>query len=437
MATFKYLILPHQRKEDGTYNVKIRVTQNGKSKYIRTGQFVTDSDISRRKVDGREKIKIKNQAIIDYMEEMILGFRKKLLSAGIQSEQWDVERITEYLTSDTDGFRLDFIAFARKAINKMEKEGRIGTARIYQISLNAFIRFIGGDEIDISLITTTLLRDFEQFLREEPVQKGSRFGGTISMNRPKGKRVLSLYLSQLRTLHNMAKDEYNDEDRGIIRIPYSPFSKYKIVPVPQPQHKTLTIEQMQQIIDLPYRTNRKPLRFHSLNFNLAKDVFLLSFAMMGINCVDIYGATDISDNIITYQRTKTRARREDNAEMKVRIEPEIKRLFDKYRDPSGMRVFVFHQWYSQPETFNAAVNKGLHEIGTMIGVPELHYYYARHTMATLAANKVGIDIARVDEMLNHSDSALKLARVYIERDYSVLWEANRKLLALFDWKKLM
>lgn len=43
-------------------------------------------------------------------------------------------------------------------------------------------------------------------------------------------------------------------------------------------------------------------------------------------------------------------------------------------------------------------------------------------MATLAANKAGIDIARVDEMLNHSDSTLKLARVYIERDYSVLWE---------------
>ena len=57
-------------------------------------------------------------------------------------------------------------------------------------------------------------------------------------------------------------------------------------------------------------------------------------------------------------------------------------------------------------------------------------------MATLAANQAGIDIARVDEMLNHSDSTLKLARVYIERDYSVLWEANRKLLSLFKWDGL-
>lgn len=57
-------------------------------------------------------------------------------------------------------------------------------------------------------------------------------------------------------------------------------------------------------------------------------------------------------------------------------------------------------------------------------------------MATLAANKAGIDIARVDEMLNHSDSTLKLARVYVQRDYSVLWKANRKILALFKWDSL-
>jgi integrase len=71
----------------------------------------------------------------------------------------------------------------------------------------------------------------------------------------------------------------------------------------------------------------------------------------------------------------------------------------------------------------------------MLYLPIL-FHLARHTMATLAANKAGIDIARVDEMLNHSDSTLKLARVYIERDYSVLWEANRKLLSLFKWDGL-
>ena len=33
------------------------------------------------------------------MEEMILGFKKKLTSASVEAEHWDVDRIVEYLTT--------------------------------------------------------------------------------------------------------------------------------------------------------------------------------------------------------------------------------------------------------------------------------------------------------------------------------------------------
>ena len=79
MATFKFLVLPHQRKEDGTYNVKIRITQKGKSKYIKTSHNVSASGcLLKKKDNGKEKIKIKNQAVIDLMGEMILGFKTKI-----------------------------------------------------------------------------------------------------------------------------------------------------------------------------------------------------------------------------------------------------------------------------------------------------------------------------------------------------------------------
>lgn len=94
---------------------------------------------------------------------------------------------------------------------------------------------------------------------------------------------------------------------------------------------------------------------------------------------------------------------------------------------------MFSGHYSTPLNFNKIINQGLKKVGKDIGVPGLNYYYARHTMASICANKLGIDIVRVDEMLNHADSKLALARVYIERDYTPLWEANRKLLDLFDW----
>ena len=66
-------------------------------------------------------------------------------------------------------------------------------------------------------------------------------------------------------------------------------------------------------------------------------------------------------------------------------------LVEKYRDPSGKRVFRFYQMYSTPSCFTAALNKGLKQIGEVIGVDDLEFYAARHTWATLAANEAGID----------------------------------------------
>ena len=126
MATFKFLVLPHQRKEDGTYNVKIRITQKGKSKYIKTSHNVSASDIIKKKDNGKEKIKIKNQAVIDLMEEMILGFKKKLTSAGVEAEHWDVDRIVEYLTTEEKNFSLNFISYGRKIADDLEQDGRLG-----------------------------------------------------------------------------------------------------------------------------------------------------------------------------------------------------------------------------------------------------------------------------------------------------------------------
>lgn len=143
MATFKFLVLPHQRKEDGTYNVKIRITQKGKSKYIKTSHNVSVSDIIKKKDNGKEKIKIKNQAVIDLMEEMILGFKKKLTSAGVEAEHWEVDRIVEYLTTEEENFSLNFISYGRKIADDLEQDGRLGTAKNYRIAINALVRFIG------------------------------------------------------------------------------------------------------------------------------------------------------------------------------------------------------------------------------------------------------------------------------------------------------
>ena len=65
------------------------------------------------------------------------------------------------------------------------------------------------------------------------------------------------------------------------------------------------------------------------------------------------------------------------------------------------------------------------------GLPPFTFYAARKTWATIA-RKAGVEKATIDECLIHVGE-LKMADIYIERDYSLLNEANRKVLAMFEW----
>lgn len=419
MATFKVLVLPHQKKEDGSYNVKIRITHNRKVKYIRTPYYVDGKDI--RKSKG--ELKIKNQAILDVVDEMVIGYRKKITKAGVDISSWSLDKLVLYLESDPSKFSLDFMDYGRRMADSILASGRTSTGKMYHCALNALERVLGRNTLDVKEITVHLLKEVEKLLRNESVIHVTH-QKRVDTKKKKTGRSLLMYMRIIRSIHEAAKYEYNDEENGVINIPYSPFSKYRMPEAESSKHRVLSVEQIQRIIDHPYTGK-------NTNADMAKDVFVMSFAMMGINTADLYEVSSLDDDILVYNRKKTRGKRTDKALMKVRIEAEIKGLLGKYK--GNDRLFYFSEKYKDEKAFNRAVNSGLEKIGDAIGVKGLTYYYARHSMASICANKLGIDIARVDEMLNHSDPKLALARVYIEKDFKPLWEANRRLLDLFDW----
>ena len=149
---------------------------------------------------------------------------------------------------------------------------------------------------------------------------------------------------------------------------------------------------------------------------------------MWINSADLYNATEMVNNTIIYNRTKTKDRRLDNAQMKVDIPKIALPLIEKYRDKSGKRLFNFYQYYADEKGFNKAINYGLKEIGTILGVDDLEYYAARHSWATIALNKVGIDKYIVHAALNHIDDSMKVTDIYIERDFVNENKANAKVV---------
>ena len=423
-TTFKAVVYAHHRKEDGTYNVKIRVTHNRKRKHLPTSIFVTKEDLTRG-------LKIKNAQVNDTLKRTIDSYQKIAATLPIErANVMSIEQVVDYLLNynkNNGVFELDFIAFARQVIQETQAAGREGTAKSYESAVNALVRYLKRDTLSIHEVTVKLLNDFCKFLMKEPARP----------NRVKGERAPSLYLGNIRILHNKAKAMYNDEDAGIIRIPLSPFKRFQVPRPPLTRKRSITIEQLQAIMRVPRRVGyQNCAKFPTSRQELARDMFLLSFGLIGMNSVDLYNCTCIEGDRITYQRTKTSSRRADHATISIKIEPCVMPLVEKYRDPTGQRVFDFHLRYTTSNGFNGYINRGLKLIGAMedIDIPDLEFYAARHTWATLARNKANIDKATIHEALNHVDEQMRVTDIYIDKDYSKQDEANKRVLELVGFK---
>lgn len=414
MATFKAEIYAHQKRADGTYNIKIRVTHKQRKKYLATPWYVGKEDLTRT-------LKLKNQKYIDMVEDLLRKYRSMCNSVGEGLDDMTVEQVVELITRKEaeKPFDLDIVDYTNKFIDKLNKQGRSGTAKSYSVAINSLCRFVGRDSVSIKEITVQFLTDWMAWIGEQPPRKNCK----------KGDRAQGLYLAQLRAMYNRAKKEFNDEEAGVIRIPFSPFNKVEIPKPSLSRKRALTLEQMRKFSEIPYTTILQP----GVNrFNFAKDVFLLSFMLVGMNAVDLYTATDCTNERITYQRTKTRNRRADKAEISIKVEPEAMALFEKYRDPSGQRVFKFYKLYSSVDTFTAALNKGLKRLGAIIGVDDLEFYAARHSWATIANNDAGVDKYMVHSALNHVDETMRVTDIYIRKSWEGIDKANRTVLDLLQ-----
>ena len=401
---------------DGTYNVKVRFIKDKKVKRVSTDLFATDSDLT-------SDLKLKEESIVKQeADRLVLHYRTMVNSLHFDSENCDVSEIVNRLLCKEEAEKpIDFIAFSKKWISETTIKGKDN----YTTALNSFIRFLGKEELEIKKITVDLLEQYRDYIinvRNERVKALQAEGKRVPSN-----RCLSLYLMSLRHLYGEAQRFYNKPDKGLMRIPHTPFEYFKIPKQEATRKRAVTPQQIKAIWSLPYQNIHKGVK-HTCRPDLAKDCFILSFCLMGINSADLYNATLLRDNRLVYCRTKTKERRLDKAKMEVVVPDMVLPIIEKYRDTTGQRLFRFYKDYRDHKAFNKAINKGLKGIGDQLNIDDLEFYAARHSWATIALNKCGIDKYTVHAALNHVDESMRVTDIYIERDFVNENKANAKVM---------
>lgn len=416
MLTIKAEVQRDKQRSDGTYNVKVRFTQDRKVKRLSSSLFVTSKDLT-KSFNFKEGTTVKRE-----VDKLIQTYQEKCAKLQLEVNHYTLDDIFSFLKSEREQTQsIDFIQYCKEWLETTGIKGK----KNYQSALNSFISYLGKEHLKTNEVTSQLLNGFKAHLnlrREKQVIQLQKQGKRIPSN-----RTVSLYLGSIRHLFNEAKKKYNDYDKNVILIPHSPFEHVEVPKQEATRKRALSAETINQILKLPYIRNANG-KERICPFNLAKDCFILSFCLMGMNSVDLHSCDEIENNAITYYRSKTTGRRLDKAKMKVNILPVLSSLMEKYKDHTGRRVFRFYQMYNTANNFNRAINLGLKQIGKMLQVDDLEFYAARHSWATIALNKVGIDKYTVHAALNHVDETMRVTDIYIERDFVNENRANAKVV---------
>ena len=161
MATFKPLIEPHYKRQDGTYNIRIRVTHNTKKTQISTPWYVTKQDL-------RSNFELKTALSKDLVEDKIREYRKicdKIPNIEMLELAELVDKLKNYQEENT--FRLNFIEYLTSENEALEKQGKKGTALLRQTVANSLKLFVGSDSLDVNKLTTKFVQDYIDFLKGE------------------------------------------------------------------------------------------------------------------------------------------------------------------------------------------------------------------------------------------------------------------------------
>ena len=381
-------------KSDGSCSVMLRIRSAKTEKRLNIGVTLEKAEY-KIYPDGRRKITNDNKYFL--VQDLLSDYTKKF-NAFIQKMvgyEITAEDIYSFLTkkSESDVKMMNFFDYADKWLAHSDIKGK----KNYVCMLNDLARYNNGSRtLPFAYIDFSFLSGYSMSLKDRP-------------------RAQSLYLGELRHIYKQACLEYNTETEIVL----SPmlFDRFKVPKQKMVGQRALDVDTIRKFFAYEPKTARQ---------TLAQDACMLSVCLMGTNSVDLYNATYYKGGIFAYERTKTRDRRNDRAHIEIAVHEKVKPLFTKYKGGGG-HVFDFSERYGKAADFNRAINIGLKEIASELGIDKLQFYQFRHSVATIARNELHYAKSDIDEMLNHVGDN-RIADIYIKKDYSVINEINRQVI---------
>ena len=399
MATLSLTILKAKQLTDGKHKIRVAVRHHHDTCYIIT-PYIIDDDSEFR--NGRV-IKRDDAAYINVKLRTLLNEYQDILYDCKYIQSLSCKEVKDMLIQTRErGIQRTFQEVCEEYIDKLKEDDRGGYAELIERNCRYFTEFTKGD-FGLDMITTSVIDNYSRFL---------------SNVKHLGETTLGMHMSRTRVVINYAKK------MQYVKYDVDPFSYYHIH-ASQEREMDITVDDMRKIISI---TNlNKPLE-------TAKDTFLLSYYLGGINLVDMLKINFSNTKQIEYVRTKTRNTKMSDKRISITIQPEASAIIKKYVDKKGYLDFGYQfSYYGNFARYNT---RNIKKLGKLIGIDYLCYYSARKSFVqhgfelgiplevleytigqTMKANRPIFNYVRI--MRKHADNAIRKILDNIKKDSDI------------------
>lgn len=251
------------------------------------------------------------------------------------------------------------------------------TQRTYSYMEHVLRRYLNGRKfLSFDEITAPWLEQFQTWMDNNSEVTGKNGIGRSSQG---------IILRNIRTIYNKAIRMGQISGAGY------PFSQFRIKSE-RKQKEYLPIDAMRKIRDyVPTGAAA----------NRARDMFLLSFYLCGINPIDMWSLSEIRDGYIYFSRSKTVDR--NNEEIRIKVQPEAMEIINRWKGSKSL--LDCQDIYTDYDSMYYAMKKQLYKIADELGIGNLKFYDARYSWSTYAAHE-NVPVYLIDKSLGHADTTV-------------------------------
>ena len=310
---------------------------------------------------------------------MMNDLQDKLDEINYQS-LYSCKQIKDMLISDLDSKGKHNITYQKACndfISELNSEGRESYAVLIERSCRYFTEFTRG-EIPMSDITPNMIEGFSKYLKTK---------------RNIGNTTIGMMMSQIKAVIN------RNINSGYVRYDIHPFVNKKI-----PKSPVREVDISLESLNMIRCSNPKEKKYI-----VARDVFMLSFYLGGMNLIDIMNTRFVNDKV-DYVRIKTRLKTEAEQHCLLPITEPAKMIINRWIDNKTKKLdfgykFSYHN-------FSRYTCRSLASLAKDLGIKEkVVFYSARKSFAQYAFD-LGIPDNVIDYCLAHSDKGRGIVRYY-------------------------